>query len=158
MSDLDKEIRELSDRVQHTRYQFLKIELQTCLTALEMAQFELSIGNATVVQREIAAVEKGVSVIQRFLSALPQDQRQEVDTNLAELNAILESVKAASMHTRGDDAFVENRVQVHRPFWSLCRSALGLFFANDYEGGNIEASREPIMSTRRTRSHRNLPA
>ena len=91
MSDLDKEIRELSDRVQHTRYQFLKTELQTCLTALEMAQFELSIGNTTVVQREIAAVEKGVSVIQRFLSALPQDQRVEMDTNLAELNAILES-------------------------------------------------------------------
>jgi predicted transcriptional regulator len=94
MGDLDKEIRELSGKVQRNRYQFLKAELKTCLTALEIAQFELSIGNTTVAQSEIAAVEKGVSVIQRFLSALPQDQRREVEANLEELNAILESVKA----------------------------------------------------------------
>lgn len=101
MGNLDKEIRELSGRLQHTRYQFLKAELQTCLTALEMAQFELSTGNTIVAQREIAAAEKGVTVIQRFLPALPQDQRREIDTNLAELNAILESVKASvDLHTR----------------------------------------------------------
>jgi hypothetical protein len=94
MGDLDKEIRELSDKVQRTRYQFLKTELQTCLTALEIAEFELSIGNTTVAQREIATVEKGVRVIERFLSALPQDQRQEMDANLEDLNAILRSIKA----------------------------------------------------------------
>ena len=95
MGDLDKEIRELSGQVQRTQYQFLKAELQTCFTALEIAQFELSIGSTIVVQREVAAVEKGVAVIQRFLSTLPQDQRREVDAKLEELNAILESVKAA---------------------------------------------------------------
>ena len=94
MSDLDDEIRELSGRVQRTRRQFVKTELQTCFTALEMAEFELSIGNTTVAQTEVASVEKGVSVLQRFLSALPQDQRREVDAKLAELNARLESVKA----------------------------------------------------------------
>jgi len=94
MGDLDKKIRELSDRFQRTRYQFLKTELQTCFAALDMARFELSIGNTTVVRREIAAVEKGMSVIRRFLSALPPDQRGEMDANLADLNAILESVKA----------------------------------------------------------------
>ena len=94
MGDLSEEIRELSDRVQRTRHQFLKAELLTCFTALEMAQFELSIGNTAVAQREIAAVEKGVSVIHRFLPGLQQDQRQEVETTLADLNAILESVKA----------------------------------------------------------------
>ena len=101
MGDLDKEIGELGDKLQRTRYQFLKAELQTCLTALEMARFELSVGNTPVAEREIAAVEKGVSVIQRFLSGLSQDQRREVDANVAELNAILESVKAdVDSHSR----------------------------------------------------------
>jgi two-component system CheB/CheR fusion protein len=94
MGDLDKEIRELFAKVHHTRRQFLKAELQTCMTALEIAQFELSIGNTTVAQREIAAVDKGVSVIQQFLPALPEAQRGEIDTKLAELSAILQSVKA----------------------------------------------------------------
>lgn len=94
MSDLDSEIRELSRGVGRTRAQFVKTELQTCFMALEMAEFELSIRNTVVAQREMASVEKGISVILRFLSALQQDERREVDVKLAELNARLESVKA----------------------------------------------------------------
>jgi hypothetical protein len=101
MGDLDDEIRELAGKVQRTGRQFLKAELQTCFTALEMAEFELSIGNIAVTEREVAAVEKGVSVIQRFLSPLPEDQKRELDATFAELKARLESVKAGlDLHRR----------------------------------------------------------
>ena len=58
-----------------------------------MAEFEPSIGNTAVVRKEITAVEKGMSVIRCFLSALPEDQKREVDAKLAELTARLESIK-----------------------------------------------------------------
>lgn len=67
MGTIDKEIRELREKTGRTRYQFLRAELQTCFTALEMGRYELSVGNATVAEREVAAVETGIRAIQRFL-------------------------------------------------------------------------------------------
>src|SRR2546427_12891483 len=67
MGTIDKDIRELREKTGRTRYQFLRAELQTCFTALEMGRYELSVGNATVAEREVAAVETGIRAIQRFL-------------------------------------------------------------------------------------------
>ena len=36
MGNIDKDIRELREKTGRTRYQFLRAELQTCFTALEM--------------------------------------------------------------------------------------------------------------------------
>jgi len=86
MGTIDKEIRELREKTGRTRYQFLRAELQTCFTALEMGRYELSVGNATV-------VEKGIRAIQRFLPEVSAEQRREVETKLAELNEILDPLK-----------------------------------------------------------------
>ena len=94
MGDIDKDIRELREKTGRTRYQFLRAELQTCFTALGIGKYELSVGNATVAEREVAAVEKGIRAIQRFLPEVSAEQRREVETKLAELNEILDPLKA----------------------------------------------------------------
>jgi phage terminase Nu1 subunit (DNA packaging protein) len=99
MGDLENEIRELRERTALTRYQFLKAELQTCCTALEMAQYELSIGDVVVVGREVAAVEEGIRTLERFLPEATAEQREEVGTRVAELKTILDSVKTG-LHTQ----------------------------------------------------------
>ena len=91
---MDEEIRELYDNTARTRYQFLTTELQTCVTALEMARFEFSIGNSEVVQKEVAFVEKGISTIQRFLPEVSPEQRTELKERLVDLKATLDPLKA----------------------------------------------------------------
>src|SRR2546425_7790346 len=86
MGNIDKDIRELREKTGRTRYQFLRAELQTCFTALEVGKYQLSVGNATVAEREVAAVEKGIRAIQRFLPEVSAEQRREVETKLSELN------------------------------------------------------------------------
>jgi hypothetical protein len=93
MGDVEKEIKELIEKTGRTRYQFLRAELQTCLTALEMAEYELSIGNTAVAEKEVAYVEKGVRTLQRFLPEVSDDQRKEIETRVVGLKAILDAVK-----------------------------------------------------------------
>ena len=94
MGDIDKDIRELREKTGRTRYQFLRAELQTCFTALEIGKYEHSVGNVIVAEREVAAVEKGIRAIQRFLPEVSAEQRREVETKLLELNEILDPLKA----------------------------------------------------------------
>lgn len=94
MGDMDKEIRELYDKTAYNRHQFLKTELETCLTGLEMGTFALSVGNAAVAGREVVMVEEGIRAIQRFLPGVSGEQAREVETKLAELKARLDTLKA----------------------------------------------------------------
>lgn len=93
MSDLERQIRELAEATAQIRYQFVVAEVQTCFTSLEMARFELSIGNRTVAKREIAAAEKGVQVIERFIGELSPDQQREMGQKLTELKAAIEQLR-----------------------------------------------------------------
>ena len=94
MRSEDDEIGELYETAARARYQFIRVELQTCLTALEMADFELSIGNSAVAEREVACAEKGIGTARRFLPEVSAEQRTELEAKLAELHAILDAVKA----------------------------------------------------------------
>ena len=85
---------DLYKRVQETRSQFLKVELQTCFTALEMGIFEFTLGNIDIAQREAQSVDKGIQVIERFLPGLPEEQEPAVAAQLAELKEKLGSFKA----------------------------------------------------------------
>lgn len=91
---MDEEIRRLSENTARTRYQFLTVELQTCFTAIDLAQFELSVGNAAIAEREVAAVEEGIRVLQRFLPDVSGKPREELEARLAELQSMLDSLKA----------------------------------------------------------------
>ena len=89
----DEEISELYDKIARTRYQFLRTELRTCIMALEMAEYELSVGNSPVAEREVVSVEKGIRTIQGFLPEVSAEQRTELQARLADVKAMLDSLK-----------------------------------------------------------------
>jgi hypothetical protein len=91
---MDDKIRELLERSAHNRRQLIKVSLQSCATALEIADFQLSVGNAREARKEVAFVEKGVRTIQHFLAGATPAQRTEVEASLAELAKALEQLKA----------------------------------------------------------------
>jgi len=91
---MDEEIRRLFEQTGRTRYQFLTVELQTCFTAIDLANFELSLRNRAVAEREVLAVEEGIRVIQRFLPEVSGEPRTEVEAGLAKLQSQLASLKA----------------------------------------------------------------
>jgi hypothetical protein len=94
MREMDEQIRDLLEKTRRTRYEFLKAELQTCNTALDLAKFELSVDNTEVAEKEVRAIEKGISVLERFLPEMPQgDPRRDVEAKLAELKSDFEPVR-----------------------------------------------------------------
>ena len=103
MKEIAREIKELGEKTEHTRVQFLTAELRTCFTAAEFGEFELSAGNGAVAQREFSFVEDGVRTIERFLPQVPAEQRSGLDTGLRALKAALDSFKARLMESQARD-------------------------------------------------------
>jgi len=95
VGDLERDIRELHEKTARTRYDFLKAEIQTCLTAAEMGEFELSKGNVEIAQREVAFVEKGIYTIERFLPGVSQELQSSLANSLTRLRAKLDSLRWA---------------------------------------------------------------
>lgn len=91
---MDDEIRELLARSAHNRRQFIKAALQSCVTALEIADFQLSVGNAHEARREVVFIEKGVRRVRHFLAGSTSEQQTEVEARLAELTNALQLLKA----------------------------------------------------------------
>jgi hypothetical protein len=100
MKEIEEEIKELHERTERTRVQFLKAEIRTCFTAAEFGELELSAGNADMAERERAFVEEGVRTIERFLSQVSAGQRSGLDASLAELKAALDSFQARLMKAK----------------------------------------------------------
>jgi hypothetical protein len=93
MDELGKEIRDLREKTDRTRYQFLKAELRTCSTAMEIAQYQLSIGSVDVARTEADCVEAGLSTIRRFLLETSPEQQAEIEAKVAELTALLHQLR-----------------------------------------------------------------
>jgi hypothetical protein len=96
MGDLENEIGRLYKRTARTRYEFLKNEVQACRTALEMAEFERSIGNRAATETELAHVAKGIKVIRRFLPLTSAEHQLEIGAKVAEMETALVSLKAGA--------------------------------------------------------------
>jgi len=92
MGDLENEIEKLYERTARTRHEFLKTELQSCRTALEMADLQLSIGNRAAAESEVVFVTKGIAVLHRFLLLASAEQQLEIGKKLAEIEAALVSL------------------------------------------------------------------
>ena len=91
MSDMDAAIRELAQRTGEVREQFLRIEMDTCFTSLEMAAREMAAGNTHVVMWELAVVRKGIATVERFLPGATAAARPELEARLADLKAEVDS-------------------------------------------------------------------
>jgi len=94
MSDSESEIRDLREKTNQNRRQFLVTEVQTCFIAIERAQLEISLGNTDEAQKEIAVASRGADVIERFLDKAPGEMA-DLEAKLAELRSSLESLRAA---------------------------------------------------------------
>ena len=77
----------------NTRYQFVRAELDTCRTALEMARYEFSVGNIDVTRKEVSAVERGIGAVERFISEIHEEQRAGLEERLVELKTGLRVMK-----------------------------------------------------------------
>lgn len=94
MSNLEDEVRDLREKTNQNRRQFLETEEQTCFVAIERAQLEISLGNTDEAQKEFAVASRGADVIERFLHKAA-GELAEIEAKLAELRSSLESLRAA---------------------------------------------------------------
>ncbi|HWB87246.1 MAG TPA: hypothetical protein VG675_24090 [Bryobacteraceae bacterium] len=95
-----KQIGELLEQTGRIRYEFLAAEIQTCITALEMAEFELSKHNLPVVEREMSSVDEGIRVVERFLNDFSLGDRAEIEKRLANLKTYAARVKTAVLSSK----------------------------------------------------------
>jgi hypothetical protein len=94
MEDLEKEIGKLYETTARTRYEFIQTELQSCWTALEIADYQLSVGNPATAASEVAFVTRGIAVLHRFLPLTSEEHQLEIEKKLEELEAALVTRKA----------------------------------------------------------------
>src|SRR5262249_5094918 len=87
MRDIEREILDLRGKVAGTRFQFLLAEVQACYTALDLAEFELSRKRLDVVEMEIAAVDKAISVIERFSPETSDSQQKQLKNSVCDIRA-----------------------------------------------------------------------
>jgi uncharacterized coiled-coil DUF342 family protein len=92
MSNLDKEIRELWEKTNQNRRQFLETDLQTCFIAIERGQLELSLGNTHEAHKEFVMASNGADVIERFLRKAPGEMA-DLEAKLSDLRSSLESFR-----------------------------------------------------------------
>jgi hypothetical protein len=94
MRDMDKEVRDLHQKTTQTRYAFLQAELETCFTAIDMAKYEISVGNIDVAEREVSFVEDGIRTLRRFLTDMPPEEQRKIENRAGILQAMLDEIKA----------------------------------------------------------------
>src|SRR5690242_11699849 len=102
---LDEEIRQLRRKTDSTRATFIRAELQTCTLALEVAEYQLSMGKLDVVKREVASVLEGISALQRVLREASAEQQIQVKAEVMQLQARLKPLQLElQFHPRDPEA------------------------------------------------------
>src|SRR5690242_8096507 len=92
MDDLENEIGELREKTKQSRRQFLETDLQTCFTAIERANLELSLGNSHEARRELVMASRGADVVERFLRDADPPET-DLEARLAGLRASLDALR-----------------------------------------------------------------
>jgi hypothetical protein len=95
MRNLDDEIKELSEMTARTRYGFVQAELQTCVTCVDMGNFQLGVGNSELAKEEVTLAERGIQEVKRFAGKLPAEQRVEIDKRLVQVAEAVDELKRA---------------------------------------------------------------
>jgi hypothetical protein len=93
MSDFGKDVRDLREKTDFPRRQFLEVDLQTCFIAIERAHLELSLGNTHEARKELAVATRGADTIERFLRDV-EGEKGELERKLRDLRGSLESLRS----------------------------------------------------------------
>src|SRR5690349_4623520 len=92
MENLESEIQELRERTKQNRRQFLQTDMQTCFTAIERAELELSLGNSLEARKEMVMASRAADIIERFLREA-QPPEADLEAQLVDLRASLDSLR-----------------------------------------------------------------
>ncbi|HWC98787.1 MAG TPA: hypothetical protein VG456_18635 [Candidatus Sulfopaludibacter sp.] len=93
MSDFESQIRQLKEKTETNRLQFLRTELVTCSIAVDRARYEQSLGDTDEAAKELATASRGAEVIEKFLAEAPSPH-PEIESALKELKKSLESLRS----------------------------------------------------------------
>ena len=93
MDGQGNQIRKLMEDTSRIRGQFLLAEIRTCSIALEVGDYELSVGSIDIAVRETKNVERGISALRRFLEGAPAEQREEIARKQADIEERLSRLK-----------------------------------------------------------------
>src|SRR5512142_864579 len=93
MSDLEKDMRDLRERTDQSRRQFLEVEIQTCFTAIERAHLEFSLGRPHEARRELEIANHGADVVEHFLHEAPGEMA-DIEAKWRDLKSALEPLRA----------------------------------------------------------------
>jgi outer membrane murein-binding lipoprotein Lpp len=93
VSELEDEIGRLREKTEQNRRQFVAAEPQTCLIAIDRARLEISRGDFSFAETELAIASEGARVIERF-SRDTDEPSGAVRSKLAQLKNSLEAVRA----------------------------------------------------------------
>ena len=90
----EREFAELRDANERVRRQFVQTELETCLTTVQIGEFEASAGNVPIAEKEVANAEKAIRTVERFMPAIAEDHRLGLQAKLQEVQSRLSDLKA----------------------------------------------------------------
>ena len=94
MSDLDNEIRDLREKTDQNRRQFLLADVELCFIAIERAKLELSLGKTDEARKEYLIASRGADVIERFLREAAAEKVADIKPKLRDLRSSLKSLRA----------------------------------------------------------------
>jgi hypothetical protein len=92
MSNFEEDIRDLREKTNHSRRQFLETDLQTCFIAIERAHLELSLGNTHEARKEFVVASNGADTIERFLRKAAGEMA-DLEAKLRDLRSALELLR-----------------------------------------------------------------
>ncbi len=86
---------ELVKNYETTRFRFIRTDLDTCSTALDIGFLHRSLGNIEIALKEVDMVSRGIETIEHFLAGMPPEQKTGLEEALREIKSRHEALKAA---------------------------------------------------------------
>jgi hypothetical protein len=94
MSGFPPRLAKLQREMRESRYQLLKMEVRTCLNAIDFGNMQLDRGDREYAAREFRAADKAYAAILHFLPELDDARRRnEMETELRRVREALDGLR-----------------------------------------------------------------
>jgi hypothetical protein len=103
VSDLPRQIADVTKQAVEERIHFLKTDLELCFTFTSLAATEYKIGHRAHAVRAINDAEKGYATILRFMNdSMPEDVRRELQEQAERLRKTLDELRENIIGAEGE--------------------------------------------------------
>ena len=72
-----------------TRYNFIRVDLDICVSSLNLGAYELSRGNIEMARREADCIATAILTIEHYLPGIPAARRKSLEHDLAHIKSAL---------------------------------------------------------------------